>query len=95
MVAPDLPCDDPAAGLDEYADSVVDAIDAIAYQRPLVIVAQSYGGFTAPLVADRMRADVIVLVAGMIPAPGSHPPTGGRTRVINRRCASRPSETAG
>ena len=73
VVAPDLPCDDPEAGLDAYAATVVDAIDANPHQRPLVIVAQSYGGFTAPLVADRLRADVIVLVAGMIPAPGESP----------------------
>ena len=72
-VAPDLPCDDDSAGLGEYADTVVDAINAIEDRQHLVIVAQSYGGFTAPLVADRVRADVIVLVAGMIPAPGEAP----------------------
>ena len=34
---------------------------------------QSFGGFTAPLVADRLQADVLVLVAGMIPSPGETP----------------------
>ena len=36
-------------------------------------LAQSYGGFTAPLVADRLQVDALVLVAGMIPAPGEAP----------------------
>jgi pimeloyl-ACP methyl ester carboxylesterase len=67
VVAPDLPCDDDAAGLPEYTDTVV---DAIGDRSDLVVVAQSFGGFTAPLVADRLAVDAIVLVPGMIPAPG-------------------------
>jgi hypothetical protein len=34
------------------------------------VVGHSYGAFTAPLVADRLRADALVLLAGMIPSPG-------------------------
>jgi pimeloyl-ACP methyl ester carboxylesterase len=70
VVAPDLPCDDDTASLDDYADSV---IDAIGDRRELVVVGHSYGGFTASLVAGRIRVDVLVLVAGMIPAPGESP----------------------
>ena len=33
----------------------------------------SYGGFTAPLVAERVSAQALVLVAAMIPAPGETP----------------------
>jgi pimeloyl-ACP methyl ester carboxylesterase len=66
-VAPDLPCDDDSAGLGEYVETVV---DAIGDRRDLVVVGQSFGGFTAPLVADRLAVDVLVLVAGMVPAPG-------------------------
>jgi pimeloyl-ACP methyl ester carboxylesterase len=73
VVAPDLPCEDNSAGLSEYADTVIEAIDAIGCGDHLVIVAQSYGGFTAPLVAERMRADLIVLVTAMVPAPGEAP----------------------
>jgi Alpha/beta hydrolase family len=69
-VAPDLPCDDESAGLADYADTVVRAVSG---RGDLVIVGQSFGGFTAPLVADRLQADAIVLVAGMIPAPGEKP----------------------
>jgi len=70
VVAPDLPCDDDAAGLREYTDAVV---GAIADRRDLVVVGQSFGGFTAPLVADRLPVDVLVLVTGMVPDPGQPP----------------------
>ncbi|WP_199423351.1 alpha/beta fold hydrolase [Actinotalea solisilvae] len=69
VVAPDLPCDDDAAGLPEYADAVVDAVD----RTGLVVVGQSLGGFVAPLVCDRLPVEVLVLVAPMIPAPGEAP----------------------
>ena len=48
-------------------------VDAIGDRGDLVVVGQSYGGFTAPLVADRLHAQALVLVAGMIPAPGEAP----------------------
>jgi pimeloyl-ACP methyl ester carboxylesterase len=67
VVAPDLPLEDAGAGLAEYADTVV---AAVGDRRDLVVVGQSSGGFTAPLVADRLPVDLIVLVAGMVPAPG-------------------------
>lgn len=67
VVAVDLPCDDDAAGLVEYADVVV---EAIGDRRDLVVVAQSFGGYTAPLVCARVRVELLVLVAGMVPSPG-------------------------
>jgi pimeloyl-ACP methyl ester carboxylesterase len=70
VVAPDLPCDDNAAGLSEYADVVV---DAIGDRTGVVVVAQSFGGFTAPLVCDRVPVDLLVLLAGMVPRPGEPP----------------------
>jgi pimeloyl-ACP methyl ester carboxylesterase len=70
VVAPDLPCDDDSAGLPEYADTVVDAIGG---RTGLVVVAQSLGAFTAPLVCDRVAVDLLVLVAPMIPAPAEAP----------------------
>jgi alpha/beta hydrolase family protein len=69
-VAPDLPADDDDAGLWTYADTVVDAIDG---RSDLVVVGQSFGGFTAPLVCYRVPADLLVFVAGMIPASGEPP----------------------
>jgi pimeloyl-ACP methyl ester carboxylesterase len=70
VVAPDLPCDDDAAGISEYADTV---IEAIGERTELVVVAQSFGGFTAPLVGERVPVKLLVLVAPMIPVPGEAP----------------------
>src|SRR6187549_3388886 len=70
VVAPDLPADDDSATLVDYADAV---IEAVAEKQDLVVVGHSFGGFTAPLVAARLSADVLVLIAGMIPAPGESP----------------------
>ncbi|KAB2350230.1 alpha/beta hydrolase [Actinomadura rudentiformis] len=67
VVAPDLPCDDDSASLNDYADTVV---KAVGDRQDLVVVGHSYGGFTAPLVADRLPVDVLVLLAAMIPSPG-------------------------
>ena len=66
-VAPDLPIEDESAGLADYADAVVEAIGP---RSELVVVAQSAGGFTAPLVCERVRVELLVLVAGLIPLPG-------------------------
>ena len=70
VVAPDLPCDDDSAGLAEYTDTVV---GAVGDRTGLVVVAQSFGAFTAPLVCDRVPVDLLVLLAGMVPAPGERP----------------------
>jgi pimeloyl-ACP methyl ester carboxylesterase len=67
VVAVDLPIEDDSAGWSEYADAVV---DAIGDRTDLVVVAHSLGGFTGPLVCARVPVDLLVLVAGMIPAPG-------------------------
>ena len=69
-VAPDLPCDNAAASLDEYVGTVT---DAAAGRQDIVIVAQSYGAFTAMLAASQLPARLLVLLAGMIPAPGETP----------------------
>jgi pimeloyl-ACP methyl ester carboxylesterase len=70
VVAPDLPADDDALGLPAYADAV---LDAIGHATELVVVAQSFGCFTAPLVCDRVTTELLVLVAAMIPKPGEPP----------------------
>ena len=70
VVAPDLPCDDDSAGLAEYADTVV---EAIGDRSDLVVVAQSFGGFTAPLICERVPVRMLILVAPMIPAPREAP----------------------
>ncbi len=66
-IAVDLPGDDPAAGLPAYTSLVT---DAIGDRANLVLVAQSLGGFTAPLAAEQVPVSALVLVNAMIPVPG-------------------------
>jgi pimeloyl-ACP methyl ester carboxylesterase len=69
-IAVDLPGDDPAAGLAEYARL---AVATAAGGGEIVLVAQSLGGFTAPLAAARVPVVSLVFVNAMIPRPGETP----------------------
>jgi len=69
-IAVDLPGPDPQAGLPEYADLVVKAAKNF---DDVVLVAQSLGGFTAPLAAEALPVNELVLVNAMIPLPGETP----------------------
>lgn len=88
VVTMDLPCDDDSAGLAEYTDTVV---DAIGDRTDVVLVAQSLGGFTAPLVCDRVPVDLMVLVAAMVPRPGE---SGGDWWVNTRHAEARGSDAS-
>src|SRR4051794_7534462 len=66
----ELPADDPDAGLPAYAQAVLAAVD---HAQDVVVVAQSLGGFTAPLVAGPLAARRVVLLNAMIPLPGETP----------------------
>jgi pimeloyl-ACP methyl ester carboxylesterase len=70
-VAIDLPAGDDSADLHTYADVVSAAVEGVA--GPLVLVAQSMGAFTAPLVASRVATAQIVLVNPMVPTAGETP----------------------
>lgn len=83
VVAVDLPTEDGSAGWSQYADVVAHAVG----DRPdVVVVGHSLGGFTAPVVCARTPADLLVLVAGMVPAPGESAgdwwPTTGHDEVM-------------
>lgn len=69
-VAVDLPTADPEAGLWDYADTVV---EAVGEHDGLVVAGMSWGGFIAPLAAQRAHADAIVMITAMIPKPGETP----------------------
>jgi pimeloyl-ACP methyl ester carboxylesterase len=69
-IAVDLPGDDELAGLPEYTREVV---SAIGDRDDVILVAQSLGGFTAPLVAAKVPVRALVLVNAMIPVPGETP----------------------
>jgi pimeloyl-ACP methyl ester carboxylesterase len=66
--APDLPCEDVDAGLDDYAEAAIKALGAPP--ADLVVVAHSLGGLVAPLVATRLPTRRMVMLAGIIGAPG-------------------------
>lgn len=66
-IAVDLPTGDPAAGVADYADAIVLAAGG---RTGVVLVAQSLGGFSAPLACAPLHASQLVLVNAMIPQPG-------------------------
>ena len=70
-IAVQLPAGDEEAGLSEYADVIV---EAGRDHGPVVLVAQSMGGLSAPLAVDRLEVERIVLLNAMVPSPGE---TGG------------------
>lgn len=67
VIGVDLPVDDDEAGLDAYRAA---AVAAIGPRQHIVVVAQSMGAFTAPLVAATRPVERLVLVAPVVPAPG-------------------------
>lgn len=67
-VAVELPAADEKAGLPAYTDLVLDVIGDSG--AGVAVVAQSMGGFTAPMVCARRPVDVLMLVNAMVPLPG-------------------------
>jgi pimeloyl-ACP methyl ester carboxylesterase len=85
-IAVDLPGDDENAGLSEYTRIVV---AAIGDRSDVVLVAQSLGGFTAPMVCEAVPVESLVLVNAMIPAPGETPGDWwGNTGALDARAAA-------
>jgi pimeloyl-ACP methyl ester carboxylesterase len=71
VLAVDLPADDDEADLITYADVV--SVAAMELSGPLTVVAQSLGAMTAPIVAERLPTESLILVNPMVPAPGESP----------------------
>lgn len=69
-VSVDLPAEDDTAGLAEYADAVV---EQVGDRTGLIVVAHSFGGFTGPLVCERLPVDLLVMLTAMVPSPGEAP----------------------
>lgn len=69
VIVVDLPCDDAAATLEQYADTVRAAFpDDLA---DVVLVGYSFGGFTASRIAMDHPELPVVYVAAWIPRPGA------------------------
>jgi pimeloyl-ACP methyl ester carboxylesterase len=66
-VAPDLPCDDPAAGIDEYAAVIEMAIQG---HDDVVLVGHSLGSLTIPLVASHRPVRRMVFLCSVPTGPG-------------------------
>ena len=66
-VAVSLPAGDDSAGWAAYADAIV---ESIGDRTGVILVAQSLAGFSAPLVCERVRVELLVLLNAMIPLPG-------------------------
>jgi pimeloyl-ACP methyl ester carboxylesterase len=79
VVAPDLPCDDPTATFQTYADVVASALESAG--DDVVLVGHSLAGNTVPLVAAGRPVRRIVYVGALIPIPG---------RTLNEMMASEP-----
>ena len=67
-IAVELPCDDPTAGLADYADAAVASLPP-AFDD-LIVVGHSLGALTAAVVAERVKTRRLVFVAGIIGSPG-------------------------
>ncbi|GAA4888716.1 alpha/beta fold hydrolase [Actinomycetospora straminea] len=70
VVAPDLPADDPAAGIPQYVEV---ALAALGDRSDVVVVGQSLGGPSAAEIARRIPVRRLVFVNAMIPAVGESP----------------------
>lgn len=75
VVCPDLPCDDPDAGFDDYADVVAAALEG---ETAPVVVGHSLAGMTIPLVAARRPVARLVFLCAALPPGWS--PAGGPER---------------
>jgi pimeloyl-ACP methyl ester carboxylesterase len=67
VIAPDLPCDDPAATFDDYAEVVC---DALGRRDDVVVVGHSLAGHTIPLVAARRPVRRLVYLCALVPELG-------------------------
>lgn len=67
VVSVELPGQDSTQGLAEYADAIVRAGMDLG---DVVLVAQSMGALSAPLVVDRLPVQALILLNPMAPLPG-------------------------
>ena len=99
VIAPELPCDDPSATFDDYADVVCAALgdrDDVDHQD-VVAVGHSLGGHTIPLVAARRPIRHLVYLAALVPQIGTSLRDQMRAEPdmlnpMSRQALSRPDE---
>lgn len=92
-VVVDLPGDDPTVDLDGYVRLVVGAVrEARGTGLPVVLVGQSFGGFSASAAALEEPVEALVLLNAMVPAPGES--GAGWWRAVGQAQARREAEAA-
>jgi Alpha/beta hydrolase family len=64
----DLPCADPDAGADRYADVVAASVPRSA--DSVVLVGHSLAGLTIPVLAGRIPAVITIYLCALLPMPG-------------------------
>ncbi|MCX6407772.1 MAG: alpha/beta fold hydrolase [Propionibacteriales bacterium] len=91
-VAVDLPGEDPEVDLQGYVDRVVEAVRTSRGHGPVVLVGQSFGGFSASAAALVEPVDLLVLLNAMVPRPGE---SGVQWwRAVGQAAARREAEAA-
>jgi pimeloyl-ACP methyl ester carboxylesterase len=85
--AVDLPCEDPDAGAERYAELVVQAIPKGA---GVVLVGHSLGGLTIPVAASMTPTLMTVYLCALVPVPG----LGFDAQHVEIGTGFRPSEPA-
>jgi pimeloyl-ACP methyl ester carboxylesterase len=68
VVAVDLPCEDPTAGVFEYSRVTIDALTDVTDE--LVLVGHSLGGIVAPVVATHRPVSRLIYLSAWAPEPG-------------------------
>jgi pimeloyl-ACP methyl ester carboxylesterase len=69
VIAIDLPCDDPTATCETYAEVVARALEAEEVED-VVVVGHSLAGLTIPLVAARRPVNRLIYLNAVVPIPG-------------------------
>ena len=68
VVVPELPCDDPEAGIERYVETV--EAELTGNEGEPVVVGSSFGAVTACVFASRHPVRALVTVCGMVPQAG-------------------------
>ncbi len=69
VIAIDLPCEDPTATCETYAEVVARALEAQEVED-VVVVGHSLAGLTIPLVAARRPVSRLIYLCALVPIPG-------------------------
>ena len=77
VVAPDLPIEDPEAGVAEYAAVIEAALDSVGAgpggplaDGDVILVGHSLGGLTIPVVAEHRPVAGLIFLCAFLPDPG-------------------------